>query len=77
MGTGSINGLEGYKFMLTAGDGALKAAGTPDTFRIRIWTEDAATGIEQTVYDNQLGDPIDGDAITALGGGSIVIHKAK
>jgi hypothetical protein len=26
------------------------------------------------IYDNQMGDPDDGPAATALGGGSIVIH---
>jgi PKD repeat protein len=57
-GAGTINGSGGYKFMLWAGDG-------PDTFRIRIWTEDAA-GLETDVYDNGRDQPI--------GGGSIVIH---
>ena len=27
------------------------------------------------VYDNQMGDPDDGDATIAIGGGSIVIHE--
>jgi len=34
-----------FKFMLWAGDK------DPDTFRIRIWTEDEA-GVETDVYDN-------------------------
>lgn len=57
-GWGSINGEEGYRFMLWAGD-------APDTFRIRIWTEDDA-GAETDVYDNGMDQPI--------GGGSIVVH---
>jgi len=57
-GAGTINGSGDYKFMLWAGDG-------PDTFRIRIWTEDAG-GLETDVYDNGMDQPI--------GGGSIVIH---
>jgi hypothetical protein len=57
-GSGTINGYGDYKFMLWAGDG-------PDTFRIRIWTEDAA-GVETDVYDNGRDQPI--------GDGSIVIH---
>lgn len=59
-GIGTINGSGEYKFMLWAGDGE------PDTFRIRIWTEDDA-GVETDVYDNGFDQ--------AIGGGSIVIHK--
>lgn len=61
-GTGTINGSGEYRFMLWAGDGA------PDTFRIRIWTEDDA-GTETDVYDNGTSQPI--------AGGSIVIHTGK
>ena len=38
----------------------------PDTFRIKIWWEEA-DGTEHTVYDNGSDQPI--------GGGSIVIHS--
>jgi PKD repeat protein len=58
-GTGTINGLGVYKFMLTAVDG------NPDTFRIKIWYEDGAG--EHVVYDN--------GSQQALGGGSITVHK--
>jgi hypothetical protein len=66
-GEGTINGasdLNGapYKFMLWAGDG------DPDTFRIRIWWEDAG-GSETDVYDNGFDQ--------AIGGGSIVVHTKK
>jgi len=40
----------------------------PDTFRIKIWTEDAL-GVETVVYDNGYDQPIDH--------GSIVIHTKK
>jgi hypothetical protein len=67
-GVGTINGAGDYKFMLWAGDGE------PDTFRIKIWYEDADG--EHVVYDNgyegsgyETGQPI--------GGGSIVIHTKK
>jgi len=56
-GTGTINGGGEYKFTLWATDGS------PDTFRIRIWWEDAT---EHVVYDNGFSQPI--------GSGSIVIH---
>jgi hypothetical protein len=58
-GSGTINGMGDYRFMLWAGDDA------PDTFRIRIWTEDEL-GVETDVYDN--------GSDQAIGGGSIVIH---
>ena len=66
-GTGTINGTGEYKFMLTAIDGS------PDKFRIKIW--DKATG--EVIYDNQLGAVDTADPITAIQGGSIVVHKAK
>lgn len=61
-GSGTINGTGDYRFMTWAGDG------DPDTFRIRIWHEDA-DGVEYVVYDNGVEQP--------LGGGSVVIHIAK
>jgi len=66
-GTGTINGVGEYQFMLTAIDGS------PDKFRIKIW--DMATG--EVIYDNQPGESDTADPTTAIGGGSIVIHKAK
>jgi VCBS repeat-containing protein len=65
-GTGSVNGVGGYSFMLTAVDGK---NGDPDKFRIKIWNADGL------VYDNQMGESDDSYSSTALGGGSIVIHK--
>jgi len=57
MGRGSANG-QPANFMVWVGDG------TPDTFRIKIWSE---TG--NGLYDNGSNQ--------ALGGGSIKIHKEK
>ncbi|MFO8083653.1 MAG: PKD domain-containing protein, partial [Desulfobacterales bacterium] len=59
-GSGTINGLGDFKFMVWAGDGA------PDTFRIRIWDELEDTGKEIDIYDNESDQ--------AIGAGSIVIH---
>jgi DNA-binding beta-propeller fold protein YncE len=61
-GSGTVNGeLDSYgnefKFMIWATDS------TPDSFRIRIWWEDAA---EHVVYDNGFDQ--------SIGGGSIVVH---
>ena len=67
-GAGTINGSldpngNAYKFILWAGDGTgLNGA---DTFRIRIWYEEA--GNEFVVYDNGTAQ--------VIGGGSIVVHK--
>lgn len=75
-GTGTINGEGAYKFMITASDGDLKNNGEPDSFRIRIWEADEnGTGI--SVYDNQIGEDVNGYATTELGGGSIIIHDNK
>lgn len=65
-GSGLINGAADpngnyYKFMLWATDSS------PDTFRIRIWWEDADG--EHAMYDN--------DASQAIGGGNIVVHTSK
>lgn len=59
-GSGTINGTGDYKFMLWAGDDE------PDTFRIRIWTEDEVSGEETVIYDN--------GSDQAIGGGSIIVH---
>jgi len=63
-GDGTINGENdangnAYKFMIWAGDD------TPDTFRIKIWSEDDE-GNETDVYDNGFDQEISG--------GQIVIH---
>jgi hypothetical protein len=57
--------------MLTAIDGQTSGGGGVDKFRLKIW--DLGTG--SIVYDNQVGDADSADLSTALGGGSIVIHK--
>ena len=64
-GTGTVNGENEYKFMLTAIDSS------PDRFRIKIW--DKVTG--ETIYDNGLGASDIDDPETEIQGGSIVIHK--
>ena len=59
-GIGTVNGAGEYKFQIWANDG------DPDTFRIRIWTEDGL-GNETDLYDN--------DAHQVIGGGNIVVHS--
>ena len=71
-GIGTINGIGSYKFMVSAVDGDVSGGGGYDKFRIKIWnkTDNAI------VYDNNLGKDENDVPSTALGGGSIVIHKA-
>lgn len=71
-GSGTINGAGNYGFMLTATDEALTPSTNVDLFRIKIWDKDNG---DVVVYDNQMGDPDDAEPTTAIGGGSIVIHK--
>ncbi len=70
-GEGTINGGGRYGFTLSEIDGDV--SGGEDKFRIQIWDNDNG----DLVYDNQMGDDDAADATTVLGGGSIVIHKAK
>jgi predicted outer membrane repeat protein len=69
-GSGSVNGMSGYGFILTAIDGQLQGGGGTDKFRIKIWN--SATSV--IVYDNQMSAD-DSATPLAIGGGSIVIHK--
>ena len=69
-GTGTINGVSGYRFVLTAYDGNVQGGGGVDRFRMKI-TKDGLT-----VYDNKMGISDDIDNVPmAISGGSIVIHK--
>ena len=71
-GTGTINGTGSYAFQLTAIDGEISGGGGVDKFRIKI--KDADDGV---IYDNQPGVGDNENPSTALGGGSIKIHKGK
>jgi len=70
-GRGAINAEGDYGFMVTATDGDVQGGGGEDTFRIKITDGDGL------VYDNKMGEPDDSNAGTEIGGGSIVVHKAK
>lgn len=52
-GTGTVNGVAGYSFMVWATDGS------PDNFRIKIW--DSTTGA--TVYDNGSDGQVQGSIV--------------
>jgi phosphonate transport system substrate-binding protein len=70
-GEGTINGDGDFGFMLTAIDGDLLHGDGIDRFRIKIIGKDTDT----LVYDNQIDSPDSADPTSALGGGSIVIHR--
>ena len=71
-GVGTINGTGNYGFMLTAVDEALTPSTDEDLFRMKIWDKDDG---DVVVYDNQSGSGDNESPTTAIGGGSIVIHK--
>jgi len=74
-GTGTINGVPGYKFVLTAYDGQAPGGGGIDKFRMKI-TQQIGNAV---IYDNRMGgsDDIDAADPMAISGGSIVIHDGK
>ncbi|MCA9190151.1 MAG: tandem-95 repeat protein [Planctomycetales bacterium] len=73
-GTGTINGLGNYGFLLTAIDGQVNGGGGVDKFRIKIWDRE---NLDTIRYDNQVSDDNDDNATpsTELGGGQILIHS--
>jgi probable HAF family extracellular repeat protein len=75
-GTGILNGVDGYKFILTAIDG--DKVGQADRFRIKIFHTDPDTGEDVIDYDNQTTSGTEGtlDEGTLINGGSIVVHKS-
>jgi PKD repeat protein len=69
-GSGTINGVGDFAFLVSAVDGDVSGDG-PDTFRIKIW--DKNSGV--VIYDTEMGRGDGAPATTVLGGGSIVIHN--
>jgi|GEM_PF-1125382 hypothetical protein len=67
-GTGTVNGVGGYEFIVSVIDG--RSTHAPDRFRIKIWK--TSTGV--VLYDSQPGAADDATATNAVSGGSIVIH---
>jgi len=73
-GVGDINGVSGYKFILTAYDGDINGAGNDGIDKFRIKILDANNNV---VYDNRMNASDDIDSIPmAISGGSISIQKA-
>jgi hypothetical protein len=74
-GSGFLNGVSGYHFILTATDSAVNGSGDTDKFRIKIWDP----VVDEIIYDNQFGSEDDEElnALTIIEGGNIVIHKPR
>jgi hypothetical protein len=66
-GTGTVNGVAGYRFLVTVIDGKQAGGGGVDRIRLKVWSD---AGVW---YDNQAGAGDDANPLTALGGGNIVI----
>src|SRR4029079_11474277 len=52
-GVGTVNGVPGYEFELTAWDGQAPGGGGVDRFRIKIWSGNPGN----VIYDNLMGAP--------------------
>ena len=72
-GTGTVNGVAGFRFILAAVDGDTSTTTAPDRFRIKIWNP--ATGT--VVYDNQAGATDDALASTIIGAGQITVQGPR
>lgn len=70
-GSGSVNNMGNFGFMLSAIDGQINGGGGTDKFRLKIW--DKVNG--NVIYDNQLGGGDNDHPRTEIGGGSIIIHR--
>ena len=74
-GSGMINGVGNYGFLLTVIDGSGNGGDKNDGFRIKIWSKNSDGSVGAVIYDNQMGADDTSNSVTQLGGGSIVIHE--
>jgi hypothetical protein len=68
-GSGTINGVGNYGFLMTALDSG--GSSTPDKLRLRIWDKNNNNAV---IYDTQPGAPTTAAPTTVLGGGRIQVH---
>ncbi len=68
-GTGRLNGVDGYRFSVSAIDGDLPGGNGKDRLRLRIWHTDTS-GAAVVDYDNQINPALAG----TLREGSVVQH---
>ncbi|HET6671180.1 MAG TPA: HYR domain-containing protein [Pyrinomonadaceae bacterium] len=67
-GSGTVNNLPGYRYILTVIDGQAAGGGGVDRFRLKVWNE--KTG--ETVFDNQMGAADDADPTNVVGDGDSI-----
>jgi hypothetical protein len=68
-GAGSVNGVAGYRFMLTATDGERPGGGGVDRLHLKVWASSGGV-----IYDNEPGVADDASATQAIDSGHIVIR---
>jgi hypothetical protein len=68
-GTGAVNNVSGYEFLIAAVDGQLTGGGGTDKFRIRIWKSADGT----IIYDNMPNAPLNAVAVTTTSNGDTAI----
>jgi hypothetical protein len=67
-GSGTVNNLPGYRYILTVIDGQAAGGDGIDRFRLKVWNE--KTG--ETVFDNQMGAADDADPTNGVGDGDSI-----
>ena len=68
-GSGTVNNVSGYEFLIAAVDGQLTGGGGTDKFRIRIWRK--SDGV--VIYDNMPGGALSAVATIVTSNGDIAI----
>ena len=71
-GTGTVNGVAGHPFTVTAVDGDQLGKGKPDLLRVQIWSPTGGL-----IYDNQGAAPLDADPVQGIAGGQVQVQGTK
>jgi hypothetical protein len=71
-GTGTVNGVAGHAFTVTALDGDQLGKGKPDLLRVQIWSPNGGL-----VYDNQGGAPLEADPVQGIAAGQVQVQGTK
>ena len=71
-GTGTVNGVPGHAFTVTAVDGDQLGKGKPDLLRVQIWSPNGGL-----LYDNQSGAPLEADPVQGIAGGQVQVQGTK
>jgi PKD repeat protein len=71
-GTGTVNGVAGHAFTVTALDGDQLGKDKPDLLRVQIWSPNGGL-----VYDNQGGAPLEADPVQGIAAGQVQVQGTK